>query len=146
MSQSDTATDVSYLPANQMRALNALLKTTSIEAAAKEASLGQATIKRYLATERFSRVYREQRMLILQQTIAGLTELGAQAVEKIEAGMDSDDENTALRAACRVLDYIAKLVELERRIRDQDELEERIRKLEEAQTATYSRGGNGWRA
>jgi len=129
-----------------MRALNALLKTTSIEAAAKEASLGQATIKRYLATERFSRVYREQRMLILQQTIAGLTELGAQAVEKIEAGMDSDDENTALRAACRVLDYIAKLVELERRIRDQDELEERIRKLEEAQTATYSRGGNGWRA
>jgi NAD-specific glutamate dehydrogenase len=141
MNHSDTATDVSSLPPNQLKALNALLKNTTIEAAAKECSLGSATVKRYLADERFSRLYREQRMIILSQTVAGLTQLGSRAIEKIEAGMDSDDENTALRAASRVLDYLVKLVELERKIRDQDEIEERLRRLEEASLAN---GHNGW--
>jgi predicted transcriptional regulator len=146
MNQINTAPGISYLRANQTRALNALLKTTSIVEAAQECGLSQATVKRYLADERFARVYREQRMLILQETIAALTKLGSQAVKKLEGSMHSGDENTSLRAACRVLDYIAKLVELERRIREHDELEERLHELEEALRLSQSTNGYGWGA
>jgi hypothetical protein len=56
--------------------------------------------------------------------------------------MSAGDVNTELRAACRVLDYLAKLVELERRIRDQDEIEERLQALEAA--AQEDNGYHGW--
>jgi AcrR family transcriptional regulator len=132
MIQTDTATGIYYLPPNQSRALNALLQCTTINEAAAEAGLGPATVKRYLADEKFAAAYRKQRMLILQQTVAGLTYLAAQAVKKFEAALSAGDINTELRAASRVLDHIEKLVELERRIRDQDELEARLSELEEA--------------
>jgi AcrR family transcriptional regulator len=132
MNHNNTVTDISFLPANQTKALNALLRTTTISEAATECGLSLATVKRYLRDERFAKVYREQRKLILQETVAALTGLGSQAVQKLEAAMHAEDENTSLRAACRVLDYITKLVELERKIRDQDELEARLSELEDA--------------
>lgn len=140
--QSGTTVDISSLSANQAKALNALLATTSIEAAAAECGLHTQTIKKYLAQENFSRVYREQRALILQEVVAGLTTLGTEAVAKLEAALEAGDINTELRAATRVLDYITKLVELERRIRDQDEIEERLVALEEAQQDALQSNGS----
>jgi len=120
-----------------------LLTTTTIGAASEQCGLHITTIKKYLAQENFSRVYREQRALILQEVVAGLTTLGTDAVAKLEAALEAGDINTELRAATRVLDYITKLVELERRIRDQDEIEERLEALEEAQQDAAQSEANG---
>jgi hypothetical protein len=150
MNQFNIIDAISRLPANQSKALTALLKTPSIAAASEECGLSVATVKRYLADENFSTIYRKQRMMILQQTVAGLTDLSSLAVSKIEDAMSSGDPNTELRAACRVLDYATKLVELERRIRDQDEILERLSRVEEASSTNGSsssatRGGTQWR-
>jgi hypothetical protein len=140
-----TAADVSSLSPNQAKALNALLTTTTIGAAAEQSGLHISTIKKYLAQEHFSRVYREQRALILQEVVAGLTTLGTEAVAKLESALEAGDINTELRAATRVLDYITKLVELERRIRDQDEIEERLAALEAMQPHSEAANNNGSR-
>jgi len=153
MNQFNITDELSRLPANQGKALTALLKTPSIAAASEECGLSVATVKRYLADANFSAIYRKQRMMILQQAVAGLTDLSSLAVSKIEDAMSSGDPNTELRAACRVLDYTTKLVELERRIRDQDEIEERLRRLEESSSpngttsngSTATVGGTQWR-
>jgi len=139
MSRFDTASDVSTLTANQSRVLNALLKTTSISAASEESGLSPATIKRYLADDTFASVYRKQRALILSQTLAGLVALSSKAVESLDGALDSEDPNLQFRAARAVLDDVAKLMELERRIRDQDDIEARLQALEES----YAHDSNG---
>lgn len=126
-----TATSVSDLSPNQQKALAALLATTSISAAAEECGLGISTVKKYLAQEDFSRVYREKRMLILQETVAGISRLGTEAVRAFEDALEDGDLSERLRAATRILDYIYKGAELERKIRDQEELEQRLLALEE---------------
>ncbi len=131
LAHSGTPRDISSLPANQQKALAALLTTTTIEAAAAQCGLGVRTVKGYLAQETFAAVYREQRALILQETVAGLTRLGSKALTVIDGALDDgNNPNARLRAARTVLDYIAKLVELERRIREQDDLERRLEELE----------------
>jgi len=122
------------LSPSQHRALRALLSTTTIAAAAEEAGLGLTTIKRYLTDENFARIYREQRSLILQETVAGLQQTGNEAISVLRSSMSSEqgDPNLNLRAARTVLDFLFKGVEIERRIREQEELEERIEALEAA--------------
>ena len=145
--QSGTAVDISSLSANQAKALNALLLTTSIEAASERCGLHTQTIKKYLSQENFAHLYREQRALILQEVVSGLTTLGTKAVVKLEEALDAGDVNTELRAASRVIDYIVKLVELERRIREQEELIERLEALEQAEEERLaSLGSNGFGA
>jgi sugar phosphate isomerase/epimerase len=138
---SATARDVSSLSANQQKALQALLTTTSIGAAAEQCGLHIGTVKRYLADETFAAVYRDQRVLILQETVAGLQRLGTKAIMVLEGSLDdNDDPNAKLRAARTVLDYIAKLVELERRIRDQDDLEQHLERLEALTAPAHNNG------
>jgi len=69
--------------------------------------------------------------------------LGTDAVAKLESALEAGDINTELRAATRILDYITKLVELERRIRDQEEIEERLAALEATQP--HNAKNNGYR-
>jgi hypothetical protein len=141
-----TAEGISSLSANQQKALAALLTTTSIGAAAEQCGLHPGTIKRYLADATFAAIYREQRMLILQETVAGISSLGTKAVQAFEDTLDDGDINERQRAAARVMDLIYKGVELERRIRAEEELEQRIIELEEALAHVVARDeGNGYR-
>ncbi len=72
-------------------------------------------------------------MLVLQEIIAGLSQLGIKAVETLEACLEEEgDPNLKLRAARSVLDQITKLVELERKIREAQELERRMEAIEAA--------------
>jgi hypothetical protein len=139
--------DISSLSANQQKALAALLTNTTIEAAADQCGLAARTIRSYLADENFSRVYREQRVLILQSVVAGLESLATQALETFKDAMTEDEDlNLRLRAAARVVDMIFRGVELERRIRAEEELEQRISELEEALAHVVMRDeGNGYR-
>jgi|SRR5215216_220312 len=144
MTEIDTTSDLFYLPPNQVRALNALLQTGTIAEASALCGLSPRTIKRYLSEETFDKTYRKQRMLILQQTVANLTRVSAEATQKLESSMNCGDVNTELRAACRVLDYFVKTVELERRIRDQEEIEERLSALEAGQEENTNGHRGGW--
>jgi hypothetical protein len=142
MRRTDTTADVSSLSPNQAKALSALLQTTSIGAAAEESGLSVATVKRYLADATFDAVYREQRRLILQETVAGILRLGTEAIQAFEDALNVGDLNERLRAATRVVDMIYKGTELERRIREQEELEQRITDLEIA--AEMASKGNAY--
>ena len=142
MRRTDTTANVSSLSPNQAKALNALLQTTSIGAAAEECGLSVATVKRYLADATFDAVYREQRRLILQETVAGISRLGTEAIQAFEDALNVGDLNERLRAATRVVDMIYKGTELERRIREQEELEQRITDLEIA--AEMASKGNAY--
>jgi hypothetical protein len=142
MRRTDTTADVSSLSPNQAKALSALLQTTSIGAAAEECGLSVATVKRYLADATFDAVYREQRRLILQETVAGISRLGTEAIQAFEDALNVGDLNERLRAATRVVDMIYKGTELERRIREQEELEQRITDLEIA--AEMASKGNAY--
>ncbi len=142
MRRTDTTADVSSLSPNQAKALNALLQTTSIGAAAEQCGLSVATLKRYLADATFDAVYREQRRLILQETVAGISRLGTEAIQAFEDALNVGDLNERLRAATRVVDMIYKGTELERRIREQEELEQRITDLEIA--AEMASKGNAY--
>jgi hypothetical protein len=142
MRRTDTTADVSSLSPNQAKALNALLQTTSIGAAAEQCGLSVATVKRYLADATFDAVYREQRRLILQETVAGISRLGTEAIQAFEDALNVGDLNERLRAATRVVDMIYKGTELERRIREQEELEQRITDLEIA--AEMASKGNAY--
>jgi len=68
-------------------------------------------------------------------------------VEKFEEALNCGDINAELRSASRVLDYLIRSVELERRLRDQDEIEERLTRLEEAEdlaTSEVSGASGAW--
>ncbi len=132
----DTHADVSTLSHSQTKALNALMQSTTIEGAAKAAGLGTSTVKKYLTLPEFKRAYRGQRAIMLSETVSGLMQLGAKAIAVIAGALDNDgDPNAQLRAARHTLDYLTKLVELERRVIETDELEGRLSALEAARDA-----------
>ena len=126
-----TTDRVAALPANQQKALGALLSTPNVEAAAAQCGLTSRTIKRYLATQEFAEAYREQRMLMLNETIASLEKAGIDAVAAMTGALKDEDVNVRLRAARAVLDYLLKGAELERRNRELDEVETEIQELRE---------------
>lgn len=110
------------LSANQQRALQGLLTTTSIAAAAREAGLSEKTVRRYLADPAFAQEYREQRALALQETVAALQASSADAITTMRASLGAADENTRLRAARAIIELGYRGVDLERQVRDQEEL------------------------
>jgi hypothetical protein len=101
--------------------------------AAEEAGLSLSTIKRYLANPTFAEVYRAQRSLVLQETVSNLLAAGSEAVNVLcnSMNVDAGDPNLNLRAARAILDFLFKGVEIERKIREQDELEARLEAIED---------------
>lgn len=123
------------LSANQTKALAALLTHTRIEDAAQASGLSARTMRRYLAEPEFSRAYREQQRILLSETTATLQRIATTAANVIEESMaaDIEDKNLRLRAARTGLDFLLKATETERKLREIEDLEERIVSLESAQ-------------
>jgi AcrR family transcriptional regulator len=119
------------LSANQQKALAALLSSTSTEAAAEKCGLSVRTIKRYLATREFAEAYREQRMLVLSETIAGLEKAGVSAVATLRGALEDADVGTRIRAARSIIEFLFRGTETERKIRELDEIEAQIEELKE---------------
>jgi hypothetical protein len=123
---------VAELTPNKQRALEALLASNTVGEAAEKAELSPRTLWRYLADPEFQEVYREQRALLLQQTITALQRVGAEAVAVLQDSISPDEEaNLRLRAARSALDHMFRGVETGRKIREQEEILERLEVLEE---------------
>jgi hypothetical protein len=120
------------LTPNQQRALEALLTANTVSEAAERAELSPRTLWRYLADPAFQEVYREHRAMLLQQTITALQRVGAEAVAVLQDSISPEEEaNLRLRAARSALDHMFRGVETERKIREQEEILERLEALEE---------------
>jgi hypothetical protein len=123
---------VAELTPHKQRALEALLASNTVGEAAEKAELSPRTLWRYLADPEFQEVYREQRALLLQQTITALQRVGAEAVAVLQDSISPDEEaNLRLRAARSALDHMFRGVETGRKIREQEEILERLEVLEE---------------
>jgi hypothetical protein len=121
------------LSPNQQKALIALLSTNSLEAAAESCGLAVRTLRNYLKDKTFSQAYRESRDKLFEEAMTTLRRIAKGALSAHEDAMGEDqDINVRLRAGRSVMDLLLKGVELERRMRETEELEARIQALEAA--------------
>jgi transposase-like protein len=94
----------------QETAIAALLSASSITAAAKEAGLGEKTLRRWLKDEGFKRALDEARREVLAQTIANLLRASSRAVNVLIGLLESEAEGIRLRAALGLVDRAMEMV------------------------------------
>lgn len=116
------------LSTKQQRAIAALLSERDVRAAARAANVGERTLWRWLGEETFRAELTRQEGAIIDQVTRGLLSMQGAAIAAFDKVLNDPKAGEAnrLRAAEGVLDYLLKLREL-------NNLETRIRKLEEAQ-------------
>jgi hypothetical protein len=132
VSAQDRAAD--ELSPAQHRALRALLTARTIAEAAEAAGLNESTVRRYLAEPGFGRAYREQQRILLSETTATLQRIAGDAAAAIEDSLapDIEDKNLRLRAARTALEFLLRTTETERKVRELEDVEERLTELERA--------------
>ncbi len=123
-----TMTDNGTLSPTQRRAISALLTERNTRDAARAAKVAERTLWRWLADPMFRAELTRQEGEVIDQATRSLLAMQGQALEVFDQVLTSATATDAnrLRAAEGVLDYLLKLRELAT-------LEERVRKLEEAQ-------------
>ena len=114
------------LSSNQRRALEALLTTANVRAAAKKARLGERTVHRYLGDPAFKAELRRRQDGILSATTAALIGLTGQALETLQMVLASASatDGAKVRAALGWLSHVRQVVEL-------DDLAARVAALEQ---------------
>ncbi|WP_026535328.1 hypothetical protein [Arthrobacter sp. H14] len=111
------------LSQKQASALVALAVTANVPDAAKQAGIGERTLRRWLADDdRFAGAYREQSRSGAGQAVSALLSAQLQAVEVLRAGLTAGGAADRIRAASRLLEFGLK-------VRDLD-IEERLAQLE----------------
>lgn len=115
-----------HLSAKQYRAIAALLTCGDITVAAQAADVDERTIRRWLALDTVQWHMRQGEAEIVQRATRRLSSLTDKALSVLEGILDNKDaaDNPRIRAAATVLEICLKW-------REQVELEERIRKLEQ---------------
>jgi len=113
------------LDTKQQRAIQALLREATIDAAAKKAGVSRQSMWRWLQQPAFSEAYREARSRLLERTVTVLQSVSFEAVTVLVSVMN-DPESTA---STRVM-AARSLLEFAIRSREHLELEDRIRALE----------------
>jgi hypothetical protein len=114
------------LSAAQHRAVLALLERPTVAKAANSAGVHRATLYKWLKEPDFQAVYREARREALRLTTARLQQISGEAVEALReiVGDRSQQGATRVGAARCILDYAAKMTEIE-------DFGERLARLEE---------------
>ena len=126
------------LSSNQRRALEALIATTSVRAAADKAGLGRRTLYRYLGDPAFKAELRKRQDAILSATTAslvGLTYLALDTLQTVLASATATD-GARVRAALGWLSHVRQVVELRELIDRIEALEERWGNDEQRQYRT----------
>jgi AcrR family transcriptional regulator len=111
------------LSSKQQRALEALLREPTIQAAADAAGVSKATIFRWLAEDVFSAVYRDLRGQLLESTLTALQQASGDAVATLRTVMTDETAKGSERvsAARCVLEMSLKareILETEERLAD----------------------------
>jgi hypothetical protein len=111
----DSSATYSDLDASQQKALAALLSCETVAAAAKKAKLGEATLYRYLADEKFKAAYRAARSELVEHSITQLQRDCAIASKTLrEVCEDKQAPSSARVSAAKIIfDGAIKAVELQ---------------------------------
>lgn len=120
--------DGQCLPADQEKALAALLTCRTIGAAAKKAGVTARTLHRWLNDPCFRQAYLAARRQVLEQATSVLQRASAAAVTALEKNLTCGASTAEIAAAKAILDYGFKGIETE-------EFDARLARLEEAQEA-----------
>ena len=113
-------------------ALTALLACPTIEAAAQQAGIAPATLRRWLAEDDFGRRYRSARRRVVEQAIAQLQQGTSEAVAALRRNLDCGTPSAEIAAAKAIIDQAVKGVELV-------DLAERVAVLEHAAAAASTK-------
>lgn len=127
------------LTAKQQRAIDALLREPTTQAAAEAAGVSKATIFRWLADEAFSAAYQTARGQLLESTLTALQSASIDAVNVLREVMT----DASLNAFARVSAAKAVL-EMGFKAREVLEVEARLSALEAELTGDSA--GNTWEA
>ena len=119
-------------------ALSALLSEPTIEIAAKQADIGESTLRRWLAEPEFKAKYRAARRQVVEAAIGRLQSAATKAVDTLERNLSCGIPAVEVGAAKSVLDQAIKAVELV-------DLAERIEALEQASELVAQRETGGRR-
>ena len=116
------------LSRKQELAIAALFTCSAITDAAKQCSIGEVTLHRWLKDATFQAAYREARRQVVQQAIVQVQRATGEAVETLRSVMQdaAAPASAKVSAAKTILETAVKAVELE-------DLEARIVALEAAQ-------------
>jgi len=103
------------LRANQQKALTALLRSDTVEAAAKACRLSEATLYRFLADPTFKAHYRRARSEIVEHAVVQLQRDCATATKTLRGVCEDEQAPASARvaAAKAILDGAVKAVELQ---------------------------------
>ncbi|MBN1451131.1 MAG: hypothetical protein JW963_08970 [Anaerolineales bacterium] len=118
-------TDTTKLPANQQRALAALLTEKDVRSAAKKCGLAENTIYRYLKNGQFRQLLQEAHAAIYSEVSNRLTVDVLDALDKLWVIVDTATDPNVKRLA--IGDWLKHAL----KIREVDDLEARIAALEE---------------
>ena len=122
------ARNCAELSGRQRVAILAILATPTIEAAAKQARVNPATLRRWSYQPAFSKALDSARNETFASAIARLHSVAGAAVERLERGLRSKDSRLAMGAARTLLAFAMEAhssMDLERRIA---ELESKIKR------------------
>lgn len=106
---------MSDLNERQLRAIEGLLSSTSVEGAARESGLSSKTIRRYLSQPDFRALFRGELRERVHLATARMQAGSAAAVECLLEIMQSNSESSAARtrAAIAILDLTRRWIEVE---------------------------------
>lgn len=104
----------SDLPTNQRRALDAMLSSPSVEAAARQCGLSSRQLWRYLADERFKAELQRRRADLMSASTNGLVALTQVSLDVLSTLLsDSESDSVKSRVAIAVLDLARKGLEID---------------------------------
>jgi Helix-turn-helix of insertion element transposase len=114
------------LSAKQLRAIEVLLRTPGLAAAAKILNISRVTLFRWLNNEEFSTEYRRAQKQLLADTMALLRSSGTEAVQILRAVMLGKSTSDAVRVSAA-----RSLIEFNLKMTEQFEHEERLSAIEQ---------------
>jgi len=121
------------LTRKQEQAIAALLTRRTIEEAAEAVGVSASTLRRWLKNPKFAASYREARRQVVDHALARLQRATGLAISVLmQVMLDQEAPASPRVAAARaVLDYALRIKEIE-------ELEERVSRLEEVLEGSYA--------
>ncbi|HYE72909.1 MAG TPA: phBC6A51 family helix-turn-helix protein, partial [Blastocatellia bacterium] len=114
------------LSARQQKVIQALINQPTIRDAAKESGISETTVWRWLNEAEFQAAYRAARNSLLETTLTRLQGACGEAVTVLNEVMQDQTAPTSSRVTAAV-----KVLELTLKVRQELEIEERLKALEE---------------
>lgn len=121
--------DVRLLNPAQERALAVLLAGEGTVKAAEAAGVSERTVRRWVAADDFSTVYRERARALAAQASSALLASTSRAVEALTEALSTGSPATRVRAATALLTVAAKVLD--------DDVEQRLTELERRAEASW---------